>query len=151
MLKLLAPAFKIQVSCMSTIKCSGNFRIFLFALAICQQWLWHTSVFYQGLWFSLLTVETTCSYNDGWNRRQDFSLWSLCFCFFMCPCYSRRILYPRSNVRTTWCSIVCTPPFLLGGWTSNQIFKKEGLTGPQLLEKMDDLFQGNGVQFLHKK
>ena len=35
-------------------------------------------------------------------------------------------------------SIVCTTPFLLGGWTSNQIFKKggAGLTGPQLLERV---------------
>ena len=31
-------------------------------------------------------------------------------------------------------TIVCT--FLQGGWASNQIFKKWGLTGPQLLEEV---------------
>ena len=68
----------------------------------------------------------------------------------------------------TW-SIVCTTPslsphFLLGeGWTSYQIFKEGGLTGPQFLEegcweRGGDFFSGfredvggGGLQFLDKK
>ena len=42
------------------------------------------------------------------------------------------------------------------GWTSNQIFKKGGLTGPQLLEggcceRGGDLFQGGSCNFHTKK
>ena len=49
------------------------------------------------------------------------------------------------------------PPFLLGGWTSNQIFKKGGgLTGPQVLERVawkegGDFFQGGGGCNFHTK
>ena len=71
-------AFEIQVLGKSAIKCRGNFRTLQFASGIrrqkknCQrlstnlctfrwEWLRHTLGFCQGLWFGLLTVETTCS------------------------------------------------------------------------------------------
>ena len=41
------------------------------------------------------------------------------------------------HIMSKWLNIVCTPPRFLqgrGGWASNQILKKGGLTGPQLLE-----------------
>ena len=55
--------------------------------------------------------------------------------------------------------IVCTPPSLLGegGLNLQPNFQKGGgLTGPQLLkggcwERGGDFFQGEGVQFSHKK
>ena len=52
------------------------------------------------------------------------------------------------------------PPFLLGGWAEPLTkFSKEGeggLAGPQLLfrnggKERGDSFQGDGLQFLHKK
>ena len=111
--------FKIQVLSTSAIKCQSKFRIFQFALAMrwqkncrrfninyclsCLQWLWHTSAFCQGLWFSFLTVDTTYStyamlfilitHLNGRNRRQYFSHWSPYF-FCVCSCYNRRKCYP---------------------------------------------------------
>ena len=75
--KLVTSAFKNQVLSPSAIKYRGKFRIFQFASAMLRQkncqrlsrnicisrrkWLRHTSVFCQGLWFSLLTTDTTYS------------------------------------------------------------------------------------------
>ena len=32
--------------------------------------------------------------SNNWNERQFLSLWSTCFGFFVCPCYSRITHYP---------------------------------------------------------
>ena len=103
-------AFEIQVLSMLTIKCQGNFRIFQFASAygsaknylrlsrnLCilhRQWLQDTLAFFQGLWWVLLTVETTCSklycllttHLNRWHGRQYFPCWLPCFGFLVCPC-----------------------------------------------------------------
>ena len=42
------------------------------------------------------------------------------------------------------------PPLFAGGWTSNQIFKKGGLTGPHLLEG-GCWERGGGITFFKKK
>ena len=74
-----ATIFKIQLLSTLGVKCWGKFRVFQFALAICQQkycqklsrsdcissWqqLQHTSEFCQELWFDFLAVGTTSSTN----------------------------------------------------------------------------------------
>ena len=45
-------------------------------------------------------------------------------------------------------TIVGTLPLSAGGWASNQIFKKGGLTRPQLLE--GGCWERGGLQFSHK-
>ena len=59
----------------------------------CQQCLWHTPRFYQGLWFGFLTVEIISS-----NKIIFFTyislVDSLVFGFFMSPCYNRSTRYP---------------------------------------------------------
>ena len=51
-------------------------------------------------------------------------------------------------------TIVGTLPLSAGGWTSNEIFKKGGLTGPQFLEggcwERGGLLGGGALQFSDK-
>ena len=75
--------------------------------------------------------------------------------------YSQYI-YKHSKYKTCWVKSITAhsvhSPFLLGGWTSRQIFKRgggAGLAGPQLWEEVAEkegvTFFRMGCNFTHKK
>ena len=51
--------------------------------------------------------------------------------------FTKEVFWQTSSTGLNSVSMVCTcsPSFCWGGWTSYQIFKKGGLTGPQFLEE----------------
>ena len=63
------------------------------------------------------------------------------------------LIHPPGKTPPVDSTIVCTP-FLLGGWTSYQIFKKGGLKGSQFLKGVagkEGVTFFRGLQFLCKK
>ena len=115
----MCAAFEIQMLSTLAIKCQGGSRIFQFAWQYVskktREDLAETFAYYVGSSLSitqhfakgfdlvfwqlrlLALPKIYCllmTHLNEWNGRKYFSHWSLCFSFFVCPCYSRRIHYP---------------------------------------------------------